>query len=112
MSDDPMGKMVDAFHELCSHREPERCPCCDHLSLKARGDYEICRICWWEDDGTNDVLRGSPFSPNHCTLLEGRRNYARYGVCETRLKAGEPTLEQQRERALWLSTLTASTNGD
>ncbi len=26
------------------------CPCCGTLTLSARGAYEICRRCGWEDD--------------------------------------------------------------
>jgi hypothetical protein len=40
------------------------CPCCGHATLDARGDYEICDECGWEDDGQDDhdsaVVRGGP----------------------------------------------------
>ena len=26
------------------------CPCCGELVLQKPGNYEICRICKWEDD--------------------------------------------------------------
>jgi hypothetical protein len=26
------------------------CPCCEERTLTARGAYEICRRCGWEDD--------------------------------------------------------------
>lgn len=26
------------------------CPCCGESSLSARGEFEICPICLWEDD--------------------------------------------------------------
>ncbi|NOQ72356.1 MAG: hypothetical protein GQ574_10170 [Crocinitomix sp.] len=60
----------------------EQCPCCDYVSLPERGNYLICPICFWEDDGIDvdqlDVLSG----PNHCTLREGRLNFEKFGACE------------------------------
>ncbi len=46
------------------------CPCCGYKTLKERGQYEICSVCYWEDDGNNDLLTYS--SPNHMTLQEYR----------------------------------------
>ena len=61
----------------------EQCPCCDYISLPERGNYLICPICFWEDDGLDldqlDVSSG----PNHgITLREGRANFAKFGACE------------------------------
>jgi hypothetical protein len=58
----------------------EACPCCRYRSLERRGDYEICRACFWEDDGTDDADRYS--GPNHMTLAEGRAGYRRCGAVE------------------------------
>ncbi|WP_421704542.1 CPCC family cysteine-rich protein [Aliiroseovarius sp.] len=27
------------------------CPCCGFPTLEARAVFDICEICWWEDDG-------------------------------------------------------------
>lgn len=41
-----------------------RCPCCGHLTLCGRAGYEICPVCFWEDDGQDshdaDEVRGGP----------------------------------------------------
>lgn len=57
------------------------CPCCTEITLKSRGDYDICRNCFWEDDGTDehDVNVDSRFNPNHMSLAEGRSNYKNLG---------------------------------
>ncbi|MCA9716363.1 MAG: hypothetical protein KC468_16950, partial [Myxococcales bacterium] len=55
------------------------CPCCGYLTLGARGAYEICPVCFWEDDGSDDLDRHS--GPNHMALREGRRNFERFGAC-------------------------------
>lgn len=55
------------------------CPCCNYETLVQRGEYDICPVCFWEDDGNNDPNQYS--GPNHMTLSEGRSNYGRYGAC-------------------------------
>ena len=53
------------------------CPCCGYPTLGERGGYEICELCWGEDDGQDDadadiVLGG----PNHgYSLTEARENF-------------------------------------
>lgn len=62
--------------------EPEtmvECRCCGSLSLHERGAYEICPVCFWEDDGLQDLDRVS--GPNHMTLREGKENFKRIGAC-------------------------------
>lgn len=61
----------------------EQCPCCDYISLAERGNYLICSICFWEDDGqdVDELDMGS--GPNHgITLREGRENFKSFGSCE------------------------------
>ncbi|MGC5699763.1 hypothetical protein J4P02_06105 [Pseudomonas sp. NFXW11] len=55
------------------------CPCCGYLTLGARGEYEICDLCHWEDDGSQalDVLSG----PNHKTLGQAREHFAQQQGC-------------------------------
>lgn len=40
------------------------CPCCGFITLAARGAYEICHVCFWEDDGQDErdagEIRGGP----------------------------------------------------
>ena len=63
-----------------------RCPCCFYLTLTERGGYEICEVCWWEDDGQDDhdadVVRGGPNGA--LSLTQARANYHRLGACEER----------------------------
>jgi len=64
----------------------EQCPCCDYISLPERGNYLICPICFWEDDGQDiDELNVSS-SPNHgITLKQGRENFRNLGACEAEM---------------------------
>jgi hypothetical protein len=62
------------------------CQCCGCLTLSEddRGSYEICPICFWEDDyvqNRDPDFRGGANVPS---LNEARRNYARFGAIEER----------------------------
>lgn len=62
------------------------CPCCNHRTLDMRGGFEICPVCFWEDDGQDehdvDVVRGGPNA--RLSLTMARRNYARIGAVDER----------------------------
>jgi hypothetical protein len=66
---------------------PYACPCCRYLTLGERGGFEICDVCFWEDDGQDDpdadaVLGG----PNgDLSLTQARDNFAAFGACERRM---------------------------
>lgn len=54
------------------NRHVHPCPCCGYRTLPSLGDYELCPVCWWEDDG------GEPWDfsgPNGQTLIEGQREF-------------------------------------
>lgn len=70
------------------------CPCCGYRSLQERGAYEICRVCFWEDDGTTDPDRVS--GPNHMTLRDARLNVQHFGAVTER--ARQQVLPDGKER--------------
>ncbi len=63
---------------------PPRCPCCGCHTLPERGSFDICPVCYWEDDGQDDydadVVRGGP--NRTLSLTQARANYLRFGACE------------------------------
>lgn len=61
------------------------CPCCGYRSLRERGVYEICRVCFWEDDGTMEPNHVS--GPNHMTLREARLNFQHFGAVTEKARA-------------------------
>ncbi|WP_207943253.1 CPCC family cysteine-rich protein [Actinomadura sp. KC345] len=67
--------------------EPYACPCCGYLTLEQRGYFEICPVCFWEDDGQDehdaDAVRGGPNGA--LSLAQARRNFTRIGACEPRM---------------------------
>jgi hypothetical protein len=83
---------------------PYRCPCCGCITLDERGGYDICPVCFWEDDGQDDhdeaIIRGGPNGA--LSLTQARANYHEFGACERRFlgnvrpaQAGE--LPEQRQ---------------
>jgi hypothetical protein len=60
------------------------CPCCDHFTLKERGLYEICPVCFWEDSGPDlDRMDESSGNNSGLTLRQARENFRRLGACES-----------------------------
>lgn len=61
---------------------PLRCPCCGHKTLRERGGFEVCAVCYWEDDGQDDadadVVKGGP--NGGLSLTQGRANFRAFGA--------------------------------
>jgi hypothetical protein len=66
---------------------PLRCPCCECKTLGERCGFEICKVCFWEDDGQDDydadVVRGGPNGA--LSLTQARANYSQFGASDERL---------------------------
>lgn len=60
------------------------CPCCGYRTLDAPGHYDICVVCWWEDDGqdneTADETWGGP--NGDLSLSEARANFLLHGISD------------------------------
>lgn len=54
------------------------CPCCQYRSLREQGTYEVCSVCYWEDDGTVALEQVS--GPNRTTLRAARKTFAQVGA--------------------------------
>ena len=57
------------------------CPCCGLPTLSDRRSYEICNVCWWEDDGQDEPraaeVWGGPNGKN--SLSAARTNFLSHG---------------------------------
>lgn len=60
----------------------EPCPCCSYRTLHEREQYYICPVCFWEDDGSDELERHS--GPNHKSLTNGRSLFTETGVSDQR----------------------------
>lgn len=58
------------------------CPCCGYPTLEERGNYDICELCNWEDDGQDDEDSSQALGgPNGgYSLDEARDNYKKYRI--------------------------------
>lgn len=77
-----------------------RCPCCGYSTLEDRGGYDICQVCFWEDDGQDDHdadrVRGGPNKDVSLTIA--RKNYKAIGAWhETSLGHVRPPTEEEKK---------------
>ncbi len=49
------------------------------------GSFDICEICFWEDDIVQLAFPDLAGGANKCSLIEGQQNYATFGACERRI---------------------------
>lgn len=82
----------------------KKCLCCGYFTIENRAEFDICPVCFWEDDAylvfdkESDSIRALyyeaenieeeklldiPSGANHgLTLRQGKENYRKYGACE------------------------------
>ncbi|MCB9870136.1 MAG: hydrolase [Planctomycetes bacterium] len=60
------------------------CACCGYLTLSEPGhdSYDICPICFWEDDPVQVSDPEIPGGANRVSLRQARANFAAFGACE------------------------------
>jgi hypothetical protein len=65
---------------------PYRCPCCGFITLTERSAYQICPVCFWEDDGHDnrdaDEVSGGP--NRALSLTVARANFQAMSACDER----------------------------
>ena len=64
------------------------CPCCGYKTLEEKppGTYDICPVCFWEDDPVQFSDADCPGGANHVSLRKAQRNFLACGVSEVRFK--------------------------
>jgi len=78
---------TEPFSNVSKGKSPDGrlypCPCCGCRTLSERAGYELCPVCFWEDDGQDDHdadnVRGGPNSD--LSLTKARENYRQMGAC-------------------------------
>ncbi|GAA1612615.1 hypothetical protein GCM10009789_78570 [Kribbella sancticallisti] len=64
-------------------RERFPCVCCGHLTMgEPPGSYEICPVCFWEDDLIQLRWATTVRGANRLPLAEAQQNYRAYGACD------------------------------
>jgi hypothetical protein len=82
------------------------CPCCGFRTLDEEppGTYDICPVCYWEDDNVQYNDPSFAGGANKLSLNEARKNYADFGVSELWLRewVREPTQAEIEEKMVRL----------
>ena len=76
------------------------CPCCGRRTFQAfPGSYEICPVCFWEDDPIQLLDPGYRGGANESSLTECQANYRRAGASDERMLAHvrRPTLDEEAD---------------
>jgi len=78
------------------------CPCCGFktFSEKPNGSFEICPVCFWEDDPIQLADLNNSGGANRVSLLEGQRNFLKFGACEERflINVRLPLITESRDK--------------
>lgn len=56
------------------------CPCCGYKTIGKRSEYIICKVCYWEDDGSETFGLDKYSSVNRMTLADAKSNFEKHGV--------------------------------
>ena len=91
------------MHRMKAIDLPLRCPCCRLTTLSRRAAFEICPVCFWEDDGQDEHNAAEVCcGPNgDLSLTQGRLNYQSFGASsrEGLPHVRAPRPEERRRRA-------------
>ncbi|WKG29213.1 CPCC family cysteine-rich protein [Priestia aryabhattai] len=81
-----------------------QCPCCKYLTLENKGEFEICILCDWEDDGQDDPYADEIFGgPNgEYSLTQGRKNFQSHGFMYDTMEKN-PSVKEKHIRKLLMS---------
>ncbi len=71
-----------------------KCPCCEHITLSEERKWEICDVCFWEDDlfqyNSPDYEGGA----NGVSLNQARKNFKKFGPSKKERLAYVKSLEK------------------
>ncbi|MGA8943295.1 MAG: CPCC family cysteine-rich protein [Thermoactinomyces sp.] len=74
------------------------CPCCGYLTRieEEPGSYDICPVCYWEDDPVQFKDPNFHGGANEVSLNEARENFIKYGASDKRFVrfVRKPMLEE------------------
>ena len=60
-----------------------KCPCCGYFTLSDIGEYDICPVCFWEDDPFQREDENYSSGANRdLNLKQGKLNYIKFGTCD------------------------------
>lgn len=75
-----------------------KCPCCGYYTFLSKpiGEYDICPVCFWEDDPYQSDNHDIEGMANTVSLNQARENYKKFGACqEDMIKYVRPPQEDE-----------------
>ena len=85
-----VGRSIEAAVAAHGGMPPRRfpCPCCGFVTLDEEppGTYNICPVCYWEDDPVQFRDPDYRGGANQLSLREARDYFRRFGACEPRVR--------------------------
>lgn len=79
-----LGKLTEAYSRIWRYGDIKkyRCHCCgmDTLDQEPTGTYEICLVCWWEDDPLQFEEPDYRVGANKQSLIEARESFRQNGI--------------------------------
>ncbi|WFD09784.1 CPCC family cysteine-rich protein [Tepidibacter hydrothermalis] len=58
------------------------CPCCGYKTLEDNSIYDICEICYWEDDPIQFINPDYIGGANTTSLRQAQKNFIHIGACD------------------------------
>lgn len=60
------------------------CPCCGYLTFdeKPAGTFEICPVCFWEDDSVQNEDPSYEGGANGISLNKAKENFSKFGAVQ------------------------------
>jgi len=75
-----------------------QCPCCDYYTLRDsyENTFEICEVCYWENDGIQFSDPDYEGGANAVSLNQARQNFKKLGTSEACFTGSvrQPTAEE------------------
>jgi hypothetical protein len=65
----------------------ETCACCGYKTISEKGNYEICTICYWEDDSVQEADPWFEGGANSPTLFQAQLNFQKFAAMEKRFSS-------------------------
>ena len=65
----------------------QTCPCCGYKTFnEPYGSYNICPVCFWEDDLIQKEDPTYEGGANRVSLIQAQKNFLEFGACEPEMK--------------------------
>jgi len=79
------------------------CPCCGYKTFKHKpnGSYEICGVCYWEDDPIQLEETDYEGGANRVSLRQAQNNFQLFGACEEDMvkRVRKPAPDEARDES-------------